>query len=173
MKLFKSKKGQASTCETKSTRGGFTLIELLVVIVIIAVLAVTVYVALDPSKRIKDAKDSRRVTDMNSILTAVHEYIVDNKGALPTGLTTGMVEKQLGTAVTGCNTMNVNGCAVPGNADCVDLSTPLAKYLKTMPIDPGTASASLTHYTVQVDSNNIVTIKACAAEGGTNLSTSR
>ena len=168
MKLLKKNKGLAL-----SQPKGFTLIELLVVIVIIAVLAVTVYVALDPAKRIKDAKDSRRLTDMESLLTAVHEYIVDNKGQLPTGLTTGMVEKHLGSGVTGCNTMNVNGCAVPGNADCVNLATPLTKYLKSMPIDPGTASATLTHYSIQVDSNNIVTIKACAAEGGTNLSVSR
>jgi len=152
---------------------GFTLIELLVVIMIISVLAVTVYVALDPSKRIKDAKDSRRLTDMNSILTAIHEYIVDNKGKLPTGLSTSMTEKQLGTSVSGCDGMNVGGCAVGASADCVDLSTPLGKYLKTMPIDPGTGSASLTHYSVTVDANNIVTIKACAAEGGTDLSVSR
>jgi len=156
----------------KKTKG-FTLIELLVVIVIIAVLAVTVYVALDPAKRIKDAKDSRRLTDLESVLTAVHEYIVDNKGKLPTGLTTNMTEKQIGTAVTGCNTVNNGGCAVVSSPDCVDLTTPMAKYLKTMPMDPTSGSASLTHYTVQVDANNIVTIKACEAEGGANLSVSR
>jgi len=167
MKLLKKSKGRAL-----SSSKGFTLIELLVVIVIIAILAVTVYVALDPGKRIKDAKDSRRVTDMNSLLTGIQEYIVDNKGALPTGLTTNMSEKQLGSAATGC-TLSFGGCNVAGATDCVNLSTPLAKYLKTMPIDPGTASAALTQYTVQVDANNIVTIRACAAEGGTNLSVSR
>ena len=109
---------------------GFTLIELLVVIVIIAVLAVTVFVALNPGKRIKDARDSRRLSDLDSVLTAVHEYIVDNKGNLPTGLSAGMVEKQLGTAVTGCTTAS-GGCSVAGNADCVDLTTPLVKYLKS------------------------------------------
>ncbi len=152
---------------------GFTLIELLLVIAIIAVLAVTVFVALDPGKRLKDAKDSRRLSDINTILTAVHEYIIDNKGSLPTGLTTGMNEKQLGTAVSGCNTTNNGGCSVAATGDCVDLTTPLTKYLKSMPADPGTGSASLTHYTVQVDSNNIVTVKACEAEGGSNLSVSR
>jgi len=178
MKLLKKNKGLTlrgieGTCPERAKRAeGFTLIELLVVIVIIAVLAVTVYVALDPAKRIKDAKDSRRLTDMESLLTAVHEYIVDNKGALPTGLTTGMVENQLGSAATGC-ILNFGGCNVAGATDCVNLATPLAKYLKSMPIDPGTASAALTQYTIQVDSNNIVTIKACAQEGGTNLSISR
>jgi prepilin-type N-terminal cleavage/methylation domain-containing protein len=152
-------------------RKGFTLIEILVVIAIIAVLSVTVFVSVNPSKRIKDAKDDRRLVDMNSILTGVHQYIVDNKGALPAGLTTGMVEKQLGTAVAGC-TLATGGCAVVAAADCVDLSTPLVKYLKTIPLDPD-GTASLSKYSIIVDVNNIVTVKACAAEGGTNLSVSR
>src|SRR3989344_8708718 len=104
-------------------RKGFTLIEVLIVVTVIALLSVSVFVALDPAKRVKDAKDSRRTTDVNSILTAVHEYIIDNKGALPTGLTTGMVEKQLGTAGTGC-AIATGGCSVAGATDCVDLATP-------------------------------------------------
>jgi prepilin-type N-terminal cleavage/methylation domain-containing protein len=150
---------------------GFTLIELLLVIVIISILAVTVFVALNPSKRIKDAKDDRRLADMDTILSAVHASIIDSKGALPTGLTTGMAEKQLGTAVTGC-TLATGGCAVAGNADCVDLTTPMVKYLKTIPIDPD-GTAALTKYSIVVDANNMVTVRACAAEGGTNLSISR
>lgn len=152
-------------------RKGFTLIEILVVIAIIAVLAVTVFVSVNPSKRIKDAKDDRRLVDMNSILTAVHQYIVDNKGALPAGLTTSMVEKQLGTAVTGC-TLATGGCSVVAAADCVDLTTPMVKYLKSIPQDPD-GTVSLTKYSIVVDANNIVTVKACGAEGGTNLSVSR
>ena len=157
----------------KSLKSGFTLIELLVVVAILSVLAVTVFVALNPAKRLKDSKDARRSTDIESILTAVHESIVDNKGTLPAGLTAGMVEKQLGSGVTGC-IINSGGCAVAGNTDCVDLTTPMAKYLKTMPLDPGgTSSASLTGYSINVDTNGIVTVKACAAEGGTNLTISR
>jgi len=155
----------------KSAKKGFTLIELLVVIVIISVLSVTVFVAMNPSKRIKDAKDDRRLVDMNSILTAVHQSIVDSKGTLPAGLTTGMVEKQLGTAVTGC-TVATGGCAVVATADCVDMTTPLAKYLKTIPTDPD-GTAALSKYSIVVDANNIVTVKACGTEGGTNLSVSR
>jgi prepilin-type N-terminal cleavage/methylation domain-containing protein len=150
---------------------GFTLIELLLVIVIISILAVTVFVALNPSKRIKDAKDDRRLADMDSILTAVHASIIDSKGALPSGLTTGMAEKQLGTAGAGC-ALSTGGCSVAGDGDCVNLTTPLDKYLKTIPIDPD-GTAALTKYSIVVDANNMVTVKACAAEGGTNLSVSR
>jgi prepilin-type N-terminal cleavage/methylation domain-containing protein len=150
---------------------GFTLIELLLVIVIISILAVTVFVALNPSKRIKDAKDDRRLSDINSILSAVHSSIIDNKGALPSGLTTGMVEKQIGTNVTGC-ALATNGCSVAGDADCVNLTTPMVKYLKTIPKDPD-GTDELTKYSIVVDGNNMVTVKACNAEGGTNLSISR
>lgn len=154
----------------KKIKKGFTLIELLVVVTILAILAVTVFVALNPGKRIKDSKDSRRSVDINSILTAVHEYIIDNKGALPTGLTAGMNEKQLGTAVTGC-AVATGTCAVAGAADCVDMSTPLVKYLKTIPIDPD-GTAALTGYSIVVDSNAIVTIKACGVENLTDLTVS-
>jgi prepilin-type N-terminal cleavage/methylation domain-containing protein len=149
---------------------GFTLIELLVVIAIIAALAVVVFVALNPAQRLKDSRDARRTSDVDSILTAVHEYIVDNKGALPTGLTTSMTETQLGTSATAC-TVSTGGCAATATA-CVDLSTPLAKYLKTIPVDPS-GTAAKTNYSIVVDANNIVTVKACGTEGTTNISASR
>ena len=155
---------------------GFTLIELLIVVAIISVLAVTVFVALNPAKRLKDAKDARRSTDIGSILTAIHEYIVDNKGALPTGLTEGMTEKQLGTVTAGC-ALATGGCSSALATDCVNLTTPLAKYLKTIPFDPDAVgvggTAALTNYNVVVNSDGIVTVKACNAEGGTNISVSR
>lgn len=151
---------------------GFTLIELLIVIAIIATLAIVVFVALNPSQRFKDARDARRVSDVETILTAIHASIVDNKGTLPTGLSTGMSEVQLGSAGSGC-AVATGGCSVVAAA-CTDLSTPLVKYLKTVPIDPSLTSVSTkTNYSVIVDSNNIVTVKACGTEGTTNISISR
>jgi len=150
---------------------GFTLIELLVVITIIAALAVVVFVALNPAKRLQDARDARRTTDVDSLLTAVHTYIVDNKGSYPTGLSAGMSEVSLGTAVASCQN-TAGGCNALG-ATCLDLSTPLVKYLKTIPTDPKNGSAAATQYTVVVDANGIVSIKACGAEGGSNIIISR
>jgi len=149
---------------------GFTLIELLVVIAIIAALSVIVFVALNPAQRLKDSRDARRTSDVDTILTAIHESIVDNKGTLPAGLTAGMVETQLGTSATAC-TVSTAGCAASASA-CVDLTTPLAKYLKTIPVDPN-GTAAKTNYSVSVDTNGIVTVKACGTEGTTNISSSR
>lgn len=160
-----------SLIQHKSKSAGFTLIELLIVIAIIAALAVVVFVSLNPVKRLSDARDARRTTDVETMLTAIHTYIVDNKGSLPTGLSTSMVETQLGTAASGC-AIATGGCAVAAAA-CLDLSTPLAKYLKSIPQDPKTGTAATTLYSVLVDANNIVTIKACGTEGTTNISQSR
>lgn len=162
---------------------GFTLIELLLVVTIIAVLAVSVFVALNPAQRLKDTKNARRTADVDSILTAIHQYIIDNKGALPTGLTAGMSEAQLGTSASGCALTSATrnpSCNVT-TAACLDLSTVLAAYISKMPIDPtgydgnasstadASASATKTNYSVAVDSNGIVTVKACITDAANGL----
>ncbi len=154
------------------SKPGFTLIELLLVIAVISALAVTVFVALNPAQRLKDGRDARRQTDVETILSAIHTSIVDNKGTLPSGLTAGMSEKQLGTATTGCIT-SAGGCTVALTADCVNLTASLSAYLKSMPLDPNGGTAALSKYSVIVDANGMVTVKACGTEGATNISTSR
>jgi prepilin-type N-terminal cleavage/methylation domain-containing protein len=144
---------------------GFTLIELLVVISIIAILATVVFVSLDPVTRFAQARNSRRWSDVNSVLTAVHQYVVDNNGLLPAGI--GATASQLGTCATGGATPCTGAAAA-----CLDLSTLLAKYLKTIPVDPQGLPAT-TGYSVAKDANNIVTVKACSSEIGTTIQVSR
>jgi prepilin-type N-terminal cleavage/methylation domain-containing protein len=140
----------------KKKNGGFTLIELLVVIAIIAILATVVFVALDPVTRFADARNSRRWNDVNNIMTAVHQYIVDNDGSLPAGLATSQASTELGTCLT-----------------CDNLSSPLAPFLKSMPLDPSTGTAANTGYFVEVDANNIITISADDAENSQTIEVSR
>lgn len=149
----------------KSSRG-FTLIELLVVILIIVSLAVVVFVALNPATRLKDSRDARRTADVDSILSAMHQYIVDAKG-VTTDLSLTATEKQLGTGTTGCG-ITAASCSVSATA-CLDLSggTRLGKYLATIPIDPTTATytAAKTGYVASMDGNGIITVEACGVEG--------
>lgn len=152
----------------KISNAGLALIEWLIIGVILVILTLSIITAVDPANRKIKEKDSRRSADIDSILTAVHEYIVDNKGSLPPGLSPGMAEKQLGTAGSGC-AISSGGCEA---TDCVNLATSLTKYLKTIPIDPD-GTVALTKYSIAVDVNNIVTVKACGVEGTTNISTSR
>lgn len=163
----------------KSAARGFTLIELLLVIAIIAVLSVAVFAALNPAQRLKDAKDSRRTTDVDTILTAIHQSIIDNKGTLPTKMPAAGTTKQLGTGATGCALTNTH-CTIAAT-DCADLmvladAQDLLPYLKSMPIDPDggtTYTAAKTGYAVVVDSNGIVTVTACGTEGTIAISASR
>ncbi len=52
----------------------FTLIELLIVIALLTSLAGAVLVAVNPAKRLKQARDSQRKTDINSIANALVAY---------------------------------------------------------------------------------------------------
>ena len=149
-----------------SAKKGFTLIELLVVIAIIATLAVVVFVALDPATRFAQARNSRRWSDVNNTMTAIHEYIVDNGGTYPSGITT--TEQQLGTCTSGGATLCTGAAAA-----CTDLSSDLAPYLKTMPLDPRNGTAETTGYSVVEDANGIITISACGAELSETVSISR
>jgi prepilin-type N-terminal cleavage/methylation domain-containing protein len=148
---------------------GFTLIELLIVIVIIAALATSVFIAFNPQKRFANARNARRIADTESIRTAINQYVVD-KGTLPVGLTAGMQETQIGTSNgTGVGASNVSCVNTTGSCNatsqsCVDLTTPLASYLKTIPNDPKIGSTSATGYSVSVDSHNIITVNACGTE---------
>lgn len=162
----------------QNKKSGFTLIELLVALTIVAILAVSVYVALNPAQRLKDAKDSRRATDVDQILSAIHESIVDNKGTLPTNMPAVNTETQLGTAASACTISNTN-CTITATA-CADLMTGsqnVSKYLASMPFDPvgsaGGADATKTGYSVKRDTNGIVTVKACYTDATTVVSASR
>ncbi|HKY74088.1 MAG TPA: prepilin-type N-terminal cleavage/methylation domain-containing protein [Patescibacteria group bacterium] len=150
----------------RTTNSGFTLIEVLITVAIIAVLATIVYVSLNPVQRFADARNSHRWIDVDSIITAIHEYIVDNAGTLPAGIDT--TEKQLGT----CGSGGATACSGAADA-CLDLSSLLVTYLKTMPVDPSNGTASATKYSVVANANNIITVKACAAENGTVIEVSR
>ena len=163
----------------KSFSKGFTLIELLIVITIIAALAVTVFVALNPAQRLLDARNARRTTDVQSILTAIHEFIVDNKGTYPTGLSSaGTAETQLGTDVAGvCSPVTTGGCNVAAATACLNLGGDLAKYLRSMPIDATGAptwDSTKTGYSVTADTNGLITVRACGKEGtGPDIEASR
>ncbi len=150
-----------------ASKQGFTLVELLLVIGIIATLAVVVFVALDPAKRFADARDAKRTSDVETILSAVHQFVIDNKGGFPVDFSTEDV--MIGISSTEC-AINTPRCNLSSSA-CVDLSV-LSKYLKTVPFDPQTGSEATTQYAISKDANGLVTVKACAAEGG-DISVSR
>ena len=147
-----------------TSKKAFTLIELLVVIGIIAILATVVFVALNPVQRFADARNSRRFTDVNNLITEIHECIVDNDGGTTPclgSLVAGTKYEIVSNGSSGCNAVCTN---VAASANCADLDTNLSSYLKELPTDPGDVTTGHTEYEVVIDSNNIVTITSCSAE---------
>ncbi|MBI4097705.1 MAG: type II secretion system protein [Candidatus Levybacteria bacterium] len=140
---------------------GFTLIELLVVIGILAILLSIVLIAINPARQFGQANNTKRRSDVSQILNAIGAYAADNKGVLPTGITT--------TAATISNA---------GANICSDL---LTTYIPALPSDPQTnngaeitnCSTYTTGYTVVKDANNRVTVAAPGAENTETINISR
>jgi type IV pilus assembly protein PilA len=105
----------------KSARRGFTLIELLVVIGILAVLLTIVLIAINPGRQFAQANNTKRRSDVNALLNAIHQFGADNRGALPGGLvgSPGVV-------------VNISDASAAGDL-CDDL---MPTYLSTLPVDP-------------------------------------
>ncbi len=64
-------------CKSNSS---FTLIELLVVIAILAILAVVVVVVINPSELLKQARDSTRLSDLQTLNKAIALFQADQVG---------------------------------------------------------------------------------------------
>lgn len=58
---------------------GFTLVELLVVVVIVALLAGTLFLVIDPAELLKKTRDSRRISEINSVNKALALAVSEHK----------------------------------------------------------------------------------------------
>ena len=145
-------------------RKGFTMVELIIVIAIIAVLAAGVFVAIDPARRLHETRNSRRSTDVASLLDALIKYQADNNGThySTVASATAGTFYSIGTAATGCDTTCT---AKTTAAACLDLSALPANYLASVPVDPSTGTAANTDYYVSKSATGTLTVGACDAEG--------
>ena len=167
------------------SKKGFTLIELLIVVTIIAILAAIVFVALDPLTRFRDARDSRRASDINGLLSAVKIDQIDNGGSYLSSITSA-TSSEIYMAVngssmtTGCDDNN-NSCDtnVTSDTHCLDISGLVTEgYLVTAPVSPtgavawddgSGASDEGTGYTISRASTGILTVRACESENTTEI----
>jgi len=146
---------------------GFTLLEVLLVIALIAILAGIVIVAVNPGKQLADGRNTQRSSDVNTILNAVYQYVIDNNGTLPAipTATCALVDTNEVCKLTATGTC----------ADGVDLSvlTTNQKYLTGMPVDPNVSSTDGTGYYITKSANNRITVCAPSAENSATISVTR
>ncbi len=152
------------------TRRGFSIIELLISMAILVVVAAIGIIAFNPAKQFAGARNSKRMTDLNSILVAVQQNIADTNQA-------GVFSCGAGDIPTTTKRM-ANGTGNYDIAPCL-----ISTYLSSLPFDSSTSSA---HYTSASDYNtgyNIlrsvvgtstqIIISAPAAELGKTISVTR
>lgn len=137
--------------KNKSATRGFTLIEILVVIGIIAVLAAIVVVAINPARQFAQARNTQRESNVNTILNAVGQNVVDNKGvALSATTCSGISNTPSSTATnigTGTGLVNLT-CLVP-------------TYISSaIPFDPDGGTPADTLYTIKEESTGRYTVCA-------------
>lgn len=145
-------------------RRGFTLIELLVVIGILAVLLAIVLIAINPARQFAQANNTQRSSDVNTILNAVHQYMADNSGTPPAGITATATEISDGT-------------------NLVDLCDDLVpQYIAALPVDPGSAASPVsdcavayaTGYTISQSATDArITVAAPDAELSATITVTR
>jgi prepilin-type N-terminal cleavage/methylation domain-containing protein len=117
---------------------GFTLIELIIVIAVIALLAASVFVAVDPAKRIGEAQDAQRWADITAIADAIQQYVVDNNGDFPTSTATFLSGASYSIMIDGASAYTSAACVASSTsaAQGILLDALTDTYLATMPVDP-------------------------------------
>ena len=144
------------------TRRGFTLIELLVVIAIVAVLAVTLILTLNPAELLKQARDSNRISDLDTLNKALS--LVQADIANPSFGTSATVYVSIPDSSTTCTNLGLPslpagytyGCAptstlrnnngtgwIPVNFTQISSGSPLSN----LPVDPVNSTSTGQYYT--------------------------
>jgi prepilin-type N-terminal cleavage/methylation domain-containing protein len=144
----------------RSIKSGFTLIEILLVVAAIAILAGIVILAINPGKQLGDTRNAQRRADVNTIINAAYQYIIDGNGVLPTTITT--TDTQICKTGATCTSL-------------IDLSilSDSEKYVTALPHDPTGSSTNGTGYFISKTANNRIKVSAPSAENGAVIEITR
>lgn len=138
---------------------GFTLVELLIVIGILAVLATAAVVVLNPTELLKQARDSQRIADLDTISAAISLYLADvtspdltvgTSGDVFTRTATGTcpftgtceVSADTGTDVDGTGWVRVNFTSISGGSP-----------VSVLPMDPTNSTSYFYAYAADESAN--------------------
>ncbi|MCL5006657.1 MAG: type II secretion system GspH family protein [Patescibacteria group bacterium] len=123
------------------SKKGFTLIELLIVIAIIGILAAVVVLVLNPAQLLAQARDSRRVQDLDNLNTAIGTWLADvstSSWAAVLNCTSGTAWPASGTCTTVTSRAVDSTGWVPINFNAMSTGAPIS----VLPLDPSNGSTS-------------------------------
>mgnify|MGYP001607329053 FL=1 len=171
---------------------GFTLLELLIVIGILAILSTTMVLVINPVEFLKQARDSRRLTDLSVINGALKIIETENLSisfgnpntvylSLPDDISSSCASYSLPLLPSGwsyscansANFLKVDGSGwIPVNFNSISIGSPLA----VLPIDPINTSQDGLYYTYMaggswnltsiLESNNQSILAKAIIDGG-------
>ncbi|MFA6467015.1 MAG: hypothetical protein WCV71_04090, partial [Patescibacteria group bacterium] len=125
-------------------------------IAIIALLAAATFVAVNPAKRIGDANNAQRWSDVTAVADAWALYLADNSGTAATTVTNGVTY-----AVATTTKAHAATCGATTTTRIVNMNALVtAGYIGQIPSDPSTASAN-TEYYFYTDGTGLIKIGAC------------
>jgi len=121
---------------TGRSKQGFTLLELLIVIAIIAILSVILIIVLDPAETLKKSRDSQRISDLNTMKTAIGIWTTTTSTPILAGT----------TSTFGCKSGTTKGASVynqgVGNRSFVFYSVPTSSAIAVTALIDGIAGAN-------------------------------
>lgn len=140
----------------------FTLIELLIVITIIGVLASVLMVAINPLKRMQQARDARRKSDIKQISNVLQGFLANHSFKRE-----NYCDSSIGsyTEDRPCNSIALDPTLQWKSAkadDIFDVLVNQAQYVKNLPIDP--INNVIYHYVLEVYPTNSQTNAPCNPE---------
>jgi prepilin-type N-terminal cleavage/methylation domain-containing protein len=158
---------------------GFTLLELLIVIGILAILSTTMIIVINPAQILKKARDSQRISDLNTMKTAIAFYVTETAApSIGTVYSTKTYSDVLavdcgaGAGVSTSTSQVTNGTGwVPVNFDGMTGGSPIG----SLPTDPNKTVIAANpgrYYVYQVGSETAYTFKLVANMESTYYSTS-
>ena len=142
---------------------GLTLIELLISIAVVTILAGLSFVLINPLEQQKKGRDTKRISDIGVLESAVNQYFMDNK----------VYPDSVGV-------LRTSNVAIDGSTDLADskkswIDANLSKYLSHMVVDPTNSNTyhySYIHDNVSYEVDAVLEIPSAVSQndGGTNAS---
>jgi len=128
-----------------NTKKGFTLLELLIVIGILAILSTTVVLVINPAELLRRARDSQRISDLNTLKSAITLFIAETgTSTIGSAYGTQTYSHVSGVSCGGTNPASAistltNGTGwIPINFDSMAIGSPIS----ALPVDPNASTAA-------------------------------